>query len=95
MCNIFGGIPRPALMSIEGYHAKRIGMGAGNDIADHSSFIGFRLISLDVSAAKFSKIIEHDVNGRVISECAWGQRCVAAGDLGFLILIQVFDRPDL
>ena len=38
-----------------------------------ATFIGFRFISLHISAAKFTKVIEHEVNNGVVPERAWGE----------------------
>jgi hypothetical protein len=63
--------------------SKRIGMGAGDNIADYSRFIGFTFIGLDVGVAKFSKVIQHNVNSSVVRDERWR---VAAGEFGFLHL---------
>jgi len=54
-CDVFGHITRPALMRIEGDHAKRIGIDPSDNIANHDAFIGFRFIGLDVALPSFPK----------------------------------------
>ena len=64
--NSLGYITRPAFGDIESHHARRVGILAIHNFADDGPFIGFCLISFDVSTAKFAKIVEYDINGDIV-----------------------------
>src|SRR5262245_31197865 len=59
-------IARPAFGDIKSHHARGVGVLTVHDFADDSPFIGFCLISFDISTAKIAKIVEHDMDGDII-----------------------------
>jgi hypothetical protein len=51
MGNRLGYIARPTLGDIESYDSRGVGVLAVHDVADDSPFIGFCLVSFDISTA--------------------------------------------